>query len=321
MRGFFSLEGAKAALGVVEVIAQTVVTGRDEYLASNPDQRLPHLSTDLGALWPKLDHLLYQPILGVERPRCLYYYQGDGLEALYGFTYKYLTLEHFLGQLGRIQVGGRLAESLARVYVQAWYPGAEELTLLVDWHTKPHWTKFSSHSGHLAMWGRTRSGTKQLILNGEEGRYLGGWNYAIDGHMTHTLVDLEANLEEMVGRAVRCTIMDSEGGGVPLGQRYAQADRNYISVLPREHSYTLADFRVTGAWQTVTDNPQREAAFAHWADPKRAAADPRQFVLLRPVGQQEPTRIYTAQFGDLSASQIPGGTANGGAAMSCASGI
>jgi hypothetical protein len=170
---------------------------RDEYLESNPNQSLPHLSTDIGALWPKIDHLLYQPILGVERPRCFYYYQGDGLEALYGFTYKYMTLEHFLGQMGRIQVGNRLAETLAGVFV--------------DWHTKPHWTKFSSHSGHIAMWGRTMPGTKQLILNGDGGRYLGGWNYAIDGHMTHTLVDLEANLEEMLGRPVTCTIMDSEG--------------------------------------------------------------------------------------------------------------
>ncbi len=290
---------------MVEVIEQTVVTGRDEYLESNPNQSLPHLSTDIGALWPKIDHLLYQPILGVERPRCLYYYQGDGLEAVYGFTYKYLTLEHFLGQMARIQVGSRLAASLARVYVQAWYPAAEGLTIFVDWHTKPHWTKFSSHSGHIAMWGRTMPGTKQLILNGAEGHYLGGWNEAIDGHMTHTLVDLEANLEDMLGRPVNCTIMDSEGGGIPLGQRYAEAERSYISVLPREHSYGLADFVVTGAWQAVNDDRQREAALAHWADPKRAAADPRHFVLMRPVGQREPTRIYTGQFGALLAGQIP----------------
>jgi hypothetical protein len=191
------------------------------------------------------------------------------------------------------------------VYVQAWYPDTDALTIFVDWHTKPHWTKFSSHSGHLAMWGRTMPGTKQLILKGDDGRYLGGWNYAIDGHMTHTLVDLEANLEDMLGRPVSCTIMDSEGGGIPLGQRYAAADRSYISVLPREHSYTLADFVVTGPWERVKEDPQREAALAHWTDPKRMATDPRQFVLMRPVGQREPTRIYTGQFGELLAGQIP----------------
>jgi hypothetical protein len=62
---------------------------------------------------------------------------------------------------------------------------------------------------------------------------------------------------------------------------------------------------VTGGWERVTDNPQREAAFAHWANPKRAATDPRQFVLMRPVGQREPSRIYTGQFGALLAGQIP----------------
>ena len=290
---------------MVEVIEQTVVTARDEYLVSNPSQSLPYLSSDIAALWPKIDHLLYQPILGLERPRCLYYYQGDGLEALYGFTYKYLTLEHFLGQLARIQVGGHLTAALAGVYVQAWYGETAEVTIFVDWHTKPHWTKSNSQAGHIAMWGRTMPGTKQLILNGDDGRYLGGWNYAIDAHMTHTLVDLEANLEDMLGRRVSCTIMDSEGGGIPLGQRYAQANRNYISVLPREHSYSLADFVVVGVWETVNNDPHREAALAHWADPKRAAADPRQFVLMRPLGQPEPTRIYTGQFGALTAGQIP----------------
>jgi hypothetical protein len=263
------------------------------------------LSTDIAALWPKIDHLLYQPILGLERPRSFYYYQGDGLEAIYGFTYKYLTLEHFLGQLSWVQVGGPLAEALAAVYVQAWYPGDDALTIFVDWHTKPHWTKSYSQAGNIAMWGRTMPGTKQLMLNGFDGRYLGGWDYPIDAHMTHTLVDLEAALEGTLARPIACTVMDSEGGGLPLGERYAEAERSYLSVLPSEHRHCLADFVLEGCWETVSDDPQREAIFAHWADPKRAAEDPRQFVLMRPVGRIDPTRIYTGRFADLSAGQIP----------------
>jgi hypothetical protein len=290
---------------VVEAIEETVLGARDTYLESNPTRRLHHLSTDIAALWPKIDHLLYQPILGVERPRCLYYYQGDGLEAMYGFTYKYMTLEHFLGQLARVQVGAPLAEALTAVYVQTWYPGDEGLTIFVDWHTKPHWTKSYSHAGHMAMWGRTMPGTKQLILNGCDGRYLGGWDYPIDVHMTHILVDLEAALEHSLARPIACTVMDSEGGGLPLGERYAEAERSYVSVLPGEHTYHLADFVLEGGWEPVPDDVQREATFAHWADPKRAGADPRQFVLMRPVGRTDPTRIYTGQFAGLSAGQIP----------------
>jgi hypothetical protein len=207
--------------------------------------------------------------------------------------------------LSRVQVGLPLAEALAAVYVRAWYPGQAGLTIFVDWHTKPHWTKGYSHAGHLTMWGRTMPGTKQLILNGQDGRYLGGWNYPIDAHMTHTLVELEAALENRLGRPIVCTIMDSEGGGLPLAQRYAQAGRSYLSVLPAEHSYGLTDFVVTGGWETVPDDPQREAAFAHWADPNRAAADPRQLVLLRPVGRTNPTRIYVGQFAGLAAGEVP----------------
>ncbi len=305
MRGFFSLEAAKVEMGVAKGLEETVLAARDRYLENNPTQRLHHLSTDMVALWPKLDHLLYQPLLGVERPRCFYYYQGDGLEALYGFTYKYMTLEHFLGQLTRVQVGTPLAESLATVYVKAWYPGEDPLTIFVDWHTKPHWTKFYSHSGHIAMWGRTMPGTKQLILNGFDGRYLGGWNYPIDAHMTHTLVDLETSLERTLERPIVCTVMDSEGGGLPLGERYAEAERSYVSVLPREHTYSLADFVLEERWEPVKDDPEREAILACWADPKRAAEDPRQYVLMRPVGRTDPTRIYTGQFAGLSAHEIP----------------
>jgi len=290
---------------VVKAIEGTVLEVRDAYMESHPTKCLHHLSTDIAALWPKIDHLLYQPILGVERPRCFYYYQGDGLEAMYGFTYKYMTLEHFLGQLTCVQMGAPLAEALLGVYVQSWYPGDDPLTIFVDWHTKPHWTKFYSHSGHIAMWGRTMPGTKQLILNGFDGRYLGGWNYPIDTHMTHTLVDLEAALEGLLARPIACTVMDSEGGGLPLGERYAEAGRSYVSVLPREHTYCLADFVLEGCWEPVKDDPKREAIFAHWADPKRAIEDPRQFVLMRPLGRADPTRIYTGQFAPYSAGEIP----------------
>jgi hypothetical protein len=44
------------------------------------------------------------------------YDQGPGLRVLYGFSYKYLTVEHFLGRLTRLGVGQPLAEALAQTY-------------------------------------------------------------------------------------------------------------------------------------------------------------------------------------------------------------
>jgi hypothetical protein len=291
---------------VVEAIEKPVLEARDEYLVDHAPQQLHHLSADIAALWPKLDHLLYLPILGQDRPRGLYYYQGDGLESIYGFTYKYLTLEHFLGQLTRVQVGAPVAESLVTAYVQAWYPAGEPLTIFADWHVKPHWTKAYSHSGHMTMWGRVMPGTKQLILNGPDGRFLGGWDYAVDTHMTHVLVDLETTLEHTLGRPIERVITDSEGGGLPMGEQYAAAERDYISVLPNGHSYHLADFEQEGPWELVKGDPERKAVFACWADTERAAQDPRQFVLMRPKGQSEPTRIYTGRFtGELTAGEVP----------------
>lgn len=74
-------------MGLSQAIEETVTTARDAYLVDHTRARLHHLSADRAALWPKIDHLLYLPILGLTRPRDLYYYQGVGLRGLYGFTY------------------------------------------------------------------------------------------------------------------------------------------------------------------------------------------------------------------------------------------
>jgi hypothetical protein len=291
---------------VKEVMEVEVLTARDEYLVNHPPRHLHHLSADVEALWPKIDHLVYLPILDLTRPRDLYYYQGDGLEAIYGFTYKYLSLEHFLGQLTRVQVGAPLAEGLAFTYAQAWYPGDDPLIIFADWHVKPHWTKYYSHAGHVTMWGRVMPGTKQMILNGPQGRLLGGWNHPIDTHMSHILVDLEAALAHTLRRPVGCTITDSEGGGLPLGERYAEAEQNYISVLPRDRAYSQVDFELEEGWEYVKEDPEHKAVFARWADSERAAKDPRRFVLMRPVDGSNPTRIYTGRFADdLTAGEVP----------------
>ena len=215
-------------------------------------------------------------------------------------------MEHFLGQMTRVRVGAPLAERLAYAYAQAWYPGDDPLTIFADWHIKPHWTKSYSHAGHVTMWGRVMPGTKQLILNGPEGQLLGGWNYPIDTHMSHILVDMETALAHSLMRPVGCTITDSEGGGLPLGERYAEAEQNYISVLHQERAYSRADFELEGPWEEVKDDPEHKAAFAHWADAERTAEDPRRFVLMRPVDQGEPTRIYTGRFAkDWKAGEVP----------------
>jgi hypothetical protein len=153
MLGFFSLEGAKQALGVTETLENCLQQQATAQQASEPAATRQWWEQEANTGWAKVDHLLYLPVLGLTRPRDLYYYQGQGLQVMYGFTYKYLTLEHFLGRLSRLQVGYPLAEALAQTYSQAWYPGLSSLILFADWHIKPHWTKHPAHSGHVTMWG------------------------------------------------------------------------------------------------------------------------------------------------------------------------
>ena len=304
--GLFFLEGAKQAMGVNEAVEQTLAEARADYREEHPQASFRLLHSEPETDWHKIDHLLYLPVLGLTRPRELYYYQGTGLRALYGFTYKYLPLEHFLGELTRLQVGTPLGQALGQCYQQGWYPGGEPLVLFTDWHVKPHWTKQRSHSGMVSRWGRVMPGTKQLLLNGSGGHLLGAWNYPIDAHFSRVLVDLEERLATQWGRPVAYTVIDAEGGGLPLGERYAAAGRNYLSILLGAGPHGLADFTVLGEWQAVDGDPEHEAVEACWKEAPRAEADPRRLVLMRRVQETEPTRIYAGRLpAELRAEAVP----------------
>jgi hypothetical protein len=254
-----------------------------------------------------VDHLLYLPILNLVRPRDLYWDQGAGLEVLYGFTYKYLPLEHFLGQLTRLELGTAWLEPLARAYSQAWYPGSSPLVIFSDWHVKPHWTKHLAQSGPVTMLGRVMPGTKQLFINGSGGHILAAWNEPMDAHFSRVLLERETQLATMLNRPLAYNVLDSEGGGLALAQTYQQAEHWYLSILPRGHHYPLALFHPLGDWQTVVDDPSHEAVEARWSEAARAATDPRRLILLRPVGAANPTRIYAGHIPPtLTAPVVPG---------------
>jgi hypothetical protein len=303
---FFSLEAAKAAMGIVETVTESVETARQAYQEANQGVSMRLLTSFRETIWSKFDHLLYLPLLKLERPRDLYYYQGQGLKSLYGFTYKYLPLEQFLGQLTRLKLGQPLANALARCYTQAWYEELETLFIFADWHVKPHWTKYWAHSGSVTMWGRVMPGTKQLVVTGPQGRLLIGWNRAIDSHFSGALVDMEAELATIVGRPIAYTIVDSEGSGLALAERYAEADRAYLSVLPRNPSHHLTEFNLQGQWQAVVDDPDHEVVEATWVDETKAAQEVRRLILMRPVATTHPTRVYAGRLPTtMAVAQIP----------------
>jgi len=282
-------------MGVVEAVTERVERARQAYQEVNQGASLRLLTSLRETIWSKFDHLLYLPLLKLERPRDLYYYQGQGLQSLYGFTYKYLPLEQFLGQLTRLELGQPLANTLARCYAQAWYEANETLFIFADWHVKPHWTKSLAHCGSVTMWGRVMPGTKQLVVTGPGGRLLIGWNAAIDCHFSGVLVEMEAELATIVERPIAYTIVDSEGSGLALAERYAEADRAYLSVLPRNPGHDLTEFKLHGPWQSVVDDPAHEVVEASWVDEDKAGQEVRRLILMRPVASTHPTRIYAGR--------------------------
>jgi len=289
------LEGAKQEMDVENVVLKSV----SEACQENQESGMRIVKSAESTILRKFDHLLYLPILGLERPRCLYYYQGDGLNCLHGFTYKYMPLEQFLGELTHLKIGYPMASALANCYSQKVYPGDDPLFIYVDWHSKPHWTKHYYHSGHVTMWHRIMPGTKQLVINGPGGWIVIGLNYQIDNHFSNVLVDLEEDLVTTLKRPIAYTIVDGEGGGAPLGERYISAERHYISVI--SGYYSLQKFETLDQWQPVTNDPAHEVISATWADPKKKEEECRQLVLMRPVNKIDPTRIYTGNIPDYVA--------------------
>lgn len=126
------------------------------------------------------------------------------------------------------------------------------------------------------------------------------------GYPSQVLVDLEANLATLLARPIAYTIFDSKGSGLPVAQRYTEAERDYISVLPRLGDPSLVAFRVQGVWQAVVGDPDHEAVETLWADAQKAAEDPRRLVLMRPVGRTDPTRVYAGRIPvQLTAAEVP----------------
>ena len=292
---------------IAEAVETQIEAARQDYQGKHPVPKLRIVQHELETCWHKLDHLLYLPILGLERPMDLYYYQGAGLKTLYGLTYKYLPLEQLLGQLTRLEIGYPLADRLAKVYSQAWYPGSKPIFIYTDWHSKPHWTKEDHLSGAITMWGRVMPGTHQLIIDGPEGHLLGGWNYPIDARLPHVLIDLEIELANKLERPIAYNIFDSEGGGLPVALRYKQAEREYISILPRQ-GHLLTDFDLVGNWGMVEGDPKHEAVEAIWHNPELAQTEPRRLVIMRRIGQDvNPTRVYAGRIpAAILAVQVPG---------------
>jgi hypothetical protein len=306
MRVFFSLEGAMAEMEICEAVDKCLSEAIDEYKTFSVGRSLKVTDSEQQTIWHKLCHLLYLPILGLTRPRDLYYYQGDGLKVLHGFTYKYMPLEHFISQLTRLQVGYTLAKTLSVTFTQAWYAEDDPIFIFTDWHIKGHWTKHRAHSGHITMLNRIMPGTKQLLINGPNGHPLLGWNMPIDTHLTHVLVDLEIQLATAWQRPIRCNIFDSEGSGTPIAKRYEENELNYMTILPRRGDIGLDAFKVLSTWEPVLGDPIHEAAWAQWATQPKAAGDCRQLVLMRRVDDKDPTRIYVGRFGDgIKAGDLP----------------
>ena len=252
--------------------------------------------------WAKALHLIFLPVLDANRPWQLRYALGDGLLGVCRIAYRFDTVERFLGELTRLRVGHDLRRGLCRTWVQILTEMGEPLHIYVDPHLKPHWTRLFMPCGKVATLNRVMPCTRQVVVTNAQGYVWEIIDQVGDDHLTHTLLGLEQEMEQVTGHAVTLTVADREANGLELAQKYAQSDHfALLTLLDSTASAGLIvgtpafrkTFRLTGRWQPLATQAGESLAPAIWAPGPEGSQDPRVLWLVRDDGSLKLLAVYS----------------------------
>jgi hypothetical protein len=284
-------------LGVPAAVQSVVETAQAE--AKQPGRVLAAMWL---LTWAKLVHLIFLPVLDATRPWQLRYALGDGLLGVCRIAYRFDTIERCLGELTRLRVGEALRQALCRTWVHTLTEAGESLQIYVDVHLKPHWTHLFMPCGKVTMLNRVMPCTRQVVVTNAQGYVWELRDQVGDAHLTHSLLELEQDLEQVTGRRVTLTVVDREANGLELAQNYSQSDHfALLTLLDSNVSAGLEVgtpacqqvFRLTGRWQPLAAQPGESLAPAVWAAERATPDDPRVFWLVRNDKSQQLLAIYS----------------------------
>ena len=197
------------------------------------------------------------------------------------------TLELFLSDLARLDLGHPVMDALAAVFCQTFYPGRGNLLTYWDYCVKPLWTKYPQPKSKVTRIGRVMACTKMLFVHGPEGHPLYLVERPGDTDLNDDLPKTQDAFTAATGRQTRVCVIDREGNSLDLALSGAKCHppRSYLTMLDKNQYKSLQDFKVTTSWHPldILRKPHLEVAWAYWKLPIKRQRDSRRFFLVRPV--------------------------------------
>lgn len=175
--------------------------------------------------------LVMLPLLGIGRLSELSRKEIDvsGIN-INGVNYTYSTLSQFLGQMERVNAGEYLQQALC-FWDSELAEGGIQLICL-DGHTKGYHTKRCMNVGKVTNKNKVMPGTKEVVVQDEDGHIMALREYPIDLHLVHAV--LEMCLEFKRDRQKPVAIIDREVNSLELGKAYAEEHIGLITILKRD---------------------------------------------------------------------------------------
>jgi len=216
--GAMVLRGALWRMGIMPVLLQVIEACLDQYRERFPEQELRVMTSQVETRVSKLLTLILLPCLSLERCYNLIGYQGHGLAALLpnGVHYKYGSLELFLNELARLDVGHPAMDALAAVFCHVFYPGQRSLLTYWDYCVKPLWTDYPQPKSKVTRIGRVMACTKMLFVHGPQGHPLYLVNRPGDADLNDDVPKTQKMFMAATGRFLRVCVLDREGNALNL---------------------------------------------------------------------------------------------------------
>ena len=255
------MEGEGRFVGVIELLLHWV----EVYTQEHPDESFPLLNHRFFTMEQRFKALFYAPLFGVKKLSELDLKEHP-LQTLIGQDYQSSTLNQFLGQLERVNVGEPLMEFLAQGGGQIGY---------IDGHLIPFWTSRCLHKGKITMLGRVMAGTNAVIAHDEKGESLLAELYSPDFHMNEFILEYCQQIVSHSG--IEQFVIDREINSVEMATAFESKRWGLLSMLDNNQYKGLQDWQLEFEGTLIDGN---QVYSGQWKDEAKRQKDPRWFVIV-----------------------------------------
>ena len=266
------------ALGLLDVFINTMI----ENLSVFPNKNIPKSPDSLGK-W-------LRTIMGMVLDQRIHNFEEAKRSEM---PHKELNLERCRQILKALELQSGLTDQLVDFFLNFIVNllGLEKkktkLTIFIDGHGNPYYTKQTFVSGRMSVTEKIAPGTHTLIVNCDGGYLLFVQPQAVNTHLNDGLLQSCARLKQRLGDRIEIIVVDRECNGTEINQFVKEEFGYSILTGLRANQYNgLDDFN----YEWVTKD---KFAIGQWKDKEKRQEDQRIF-LLYPQGDHLYTLVTTS---------------------------